>query len=231
VNDLEARLVDVDVSRCTCTVGDGTGSANIGVDIAAAPDGVIRTRGRTLGFRRAEGSGTWGATVDLTNSPTTVTQYTKPADVARLLTQLLKLETPPDDYIAAPPVLPGLTLRAHLNTAKAVKVEVTDLQLMVIYSCRPAVGLRGVRVTTRSGGADAPTYFVSRPDESGAQHGFREFTRLYAGPQPVYVVAPTFLGEEHFVGWYTQGTLSEPSTRLTLPAKADSYAYEARYAP
>jgi hypothetical protein len=227
VGDLEARLVKVEVVQCNCERTSGA-SGNMQIDVSPAAASIIITTKRVIGFRHAADTGGWGASVDLTSSFPIVNPVTEPADVGRILATLLDLPAL-DSYSTAPPLLPGLSVRARLFTNGPAEARINALQLRLTYSYRTATNTRAVRVVTRDPEGGKAFFHVSAPDSSGRQHGYGDFTRLFAGTAPVEITAPTDLGRSRFAGWYLNGRSIQSTNRLSVPTGSDSYFYEARY--
>src|SRR5438045_9759409 len=90
VNELEARLVKVEIQNCDCRKTSGPrGSATIQIDVRSPLGGLMRTSTQNLRFRQVEGGKPWGATVDLSRRPIVPSPITEPEDVGRLLATFL----------------------------------------------------------------------------------------------------------------------------------------------
>src|SRR6185503_17500544 len=143
------------------------GSGNMQIDVAPAAGGVIITRDRVIGFRQADPAG-WSASVDLTSRPATINPVTQPQDVGQILATLLNMPAL-ERYSTAPPLLPGVSMRARLFTNGAADARIDGLNLRLTYSYRPAVNTRAVRVVTRDPDGGKAFFHVSAPDLSGRQ--------------------------------------------------------------
>jgi predicted nucleic acid-binding Zn-ribbon protein len=231
INELEARLAGVEVTSCDCRRTSGNqGSATIQLDVRNPLDVLSRTPTHNLHFRFAESGKPWGATVDLTRRPVAIAQITAPDDVGRLLAVLLGAQTP-TEFLTAPPAMPGIALRVHTLPDPPIDpfaATIDGLTLKLTYHYRQASNVRAVRVTTQ--GADiAPYYYVGLADDRQLQHAMGDFTRLYHDARSLEIVAPLTAGTKQFQGWYRGGARVQAGTHLVVPARNDSYAYEARY--
>jgi hypothetical protein len=93
------------------------------IDLAPAPSGVIIAKDRMVGFRQTEGANGWSASIDLTTRPATVNAVTEPEDVGQVLATLLNMPAL-QRYSTAPPVLPGVSMRARLFTTGAAEARI-----------------------------------------------------------------------------------------------------------
>lgn len=227
--DLEARLVKVEILKCDCAVtGEAPASAHIEIAVRSAAEGILRTSSQNLMFRETTDSQPWGASIDLTTNPAGITAFKPPADVGEVLATLLNV-APPQSYLTAPPVYPGVFLRARFFTdANTVTATIKSLQLRLTYSSRPAVG-RAIRVVTQAQGEEEPFYSVGVADARQLQHGFGSFSRFYTTTAPVEIIASPSFSDQKFEGWYLRGKRVQTSPHLIIPNSNDSYLYEAHY--
>ncbi len=229
LTDLEARIVKAEVIKCECISSGGqSASAHIEFEIRTNGEGIVRTTTQNLLFRESDGGNPWGASIDLTSNPATITAYKPPDDVGQVLASILNIPAP-QSYLTAPPVYPGIYVRARFYTDnKSVTAHANAIQLRITYSSRPKAA-RSVRVVTAIQGDDRPFYAVSVPDSRGLQHGFGEFTRIFDDDRLVEIIAsPNFSGKS-FQGWYRKGVKVESSPHFVLPNTPDSYLLEAHY--
>src|SRR5262249_11501389 len=132
---------------------------------------------------------------------------------------------PAANYSTAPPLLPGIYMQATMSCDQPAIVEFQDVQLQLTYSYWRDRTVRAVTVMASgtSAGSQAVA-FVSRPDDTGAQHSLTPFTRIFSTAAPVLLVVPSFTNDGgRFQGWFSHGQLVEKNTRLTLPSGPDSY--------
>ena len=232
LNELAARLIDVKVVQCRCSLNPdrNPGSATIHFDVMVNREGTIRTRTQNLKFRQTGSMTPWGATVDVTQQPPTINQVTHPEGFDQALGVFLGITNAPN-YLVSPPLEPGIYVRSRFltdaNVAPTVKIDALTLRLT--YSYVPASDVRAVRVVGQSKDGSEPYFYVTTPDLGTYQSGFSEFTRIYGNDATVEIVAPPALGSGRFDGWFLNGSRFTPSNHLTVPLANGSYLFEARF--